>query len=934
MGAASRAISFGAVALLAALAPPTLLGDGSRSAADARGGSTSPPDASLPAFPNDSTASSAATRPASLAPRAAASLERQLPALERALRDLRRRGERGPTSALRHRQGLRHARGLALEAAGVLARRGVPIETRELRHTPFELRKAGLPILNRRGRLHERNGALVGRTGTLDFPPLAEASFALGEARAVELAMQHAGAWSLRAAPRVERGWHAGRERTEPAFRVTLPASRPLATWQVTLHARSGELLELGNLLRFVTGTGRVYPENVVTTPATADRPLFDLDDSGFLAGRFTHVFDVREVEAFRPDAFFAFPPSDPRFIQTSVYRGLSAAGRLGELHGFPPFAAPVPAFTQLFGDGPGDQYNNAFYDPFFPIFGFGNGDGILTANLGTDLDVAAHEMGHHLFQVLVDPSAASSLSSLDAINEGVADTVAALVANDPEIGESTLPGQPFLRTLANTAHFPEDVALDPHATGLIFGGLNWDLIQAIGEGAFTDLLIEGLPFLPTDSEDPAEYRDALLQGDLAANGGVNQFLIDFHATQRGLDFFEDEGFQGFLELGLPRQGSVASQDFHVYFFSELPGSQRLRFTLTGLSGDADLVAGPAAIFDPDDLSTYKVSQRSGTANEEVEFTGTSTPSVDEDDLWILLVFGYTASSYTLGVTANLPPRGITVGGSRTDRLDEGGEIDLVTFAGNANQVVRLEGTALDPDLDLFVAIFDPSPFEVLAADDDSATEQGTDPLIQGVRLAADGTYAIAVFSPIADVDPSVGTGDYHLDLSKCTNTGANLDGDDLVDACDDDDDDDTFKDVQDVAPADARACQDIEEDGCDDCTEGAFDPFDDGLDSDGDVRCDGGDPDDDNDGCEDEADPAPLTPSVDDDLDFVGLDCDNCPDDPNPDQLDGDGDGTGDVCEVPEPGSLLQGCVALGALGALARRSRPHSSTGAPLAA
>jgi hypothetical protein len=676
-----------------------------------------------------------------------------------------------------------------------------------------------------------------------------------------------------------------------------------------------------------VTGTGFLYPENPVSTPGLAPVPLAELDGSGLLKGRFVQVFDWRGVEAFRPDAVFSFAPGDPRLAQTSVYRGLSEAAGFAESHGVTDFLRPVPAFTNLDDPATGGEFNNAFYDPFFPLFAFGNGDGVVTANLGLDFDVAAHEFGHHLFESLVTPQASDSLRALAAVNEGVADTVAALVVGNPGIGESTLPGEPFLRDVDNARVFPDDVSESPHQTGLIFAGLNWDLVEALGRDTAARILFAALPYLPPDLQDPAGYRDALLVGDAAVTGGAHSLLIGNLAAARGLDLFEQVGFEGFLEEGMPESRLLPFGAFDIFFFREFPGSRELLFRTTG-TGDVDLLVSPVS--DPD---RFLVSDFIGTSNESVRVTAATSPSVHDDDVWGVVVQAFAGSQYTLEVTSVLPSPGIAIGGSRLDRLDAPGEVDLVTFGGSAGQVVRLAASALEPDLDLVAVIFDPASGEALAGDDDDGP--GSDPLIQGARLPATRTYAIAVFTLFGDVDPSVGTGDYRLDLANCVNAGPNLDGDLLADACDDDDDDDGFDEPVDAGPQSPLSCADVEQDGCEDCWSGSFDPFADGVDSDADALCDVGDADDDNDGCADALDASPLAPSVDDDRDFVGLDCDNCPDHANPAQTDTDADGLGDACDPtpgPEPGAALGPAAALAAAAALsawrsARRRRPPAS-------
>ena len=73
-------------------------------------------------------------------------------------------------------------------------------------------------------------------------------------------------------------------------------------------------------------------------------------------------------------------------------------------------------------------------------------------------------------------------------------------------------------------------------------------------------------------------------------------------------------------------------------------------------------------------------------------------------------------------------------------------------------------------------------------------------------------------------------------------NDGWDNDGDGLCDAGDADDDNDGSSDNQDSNDNNAFVCSDIDNDTCDDCSSGIYNPADDGLDDDGDGICNNGD--------------------------------------------------------------------------------------------
>ncbi len=831
-------------------------------------------------------------------------------------------------------------------ADGAWRPRGKTVESQGVRHTTIDVTKHGLPIFNRRARLHEDESAgSVRITGTTSHPKVVDAPEWMSADAALELARQGVGVEAERSQPRVYKGYFARTGETVPAWLVRISSARPFGSYEVAVQGDTGEILALVDRMASLDGKGNVFNPNPALNPTPEEVDLHELNGSGNLSGRFVRVFDVRAPAAFKPDRMFLFPSTDPRFPQTSVYWGLTETALYAEDHGFPtiPDGTVIEQSVLTYVNLPDPltgtgEFNNAFFDPFTPQFGFGNGDGVSFANLSVDSDVAAHEMGHLLFEIPVQPLVLSALDPVLAMAEAVADTMSVLMSGDSTVGDSVIVnGGGFLplRDLDNTNQFPGGLNLDPHVTGLIYGGGNYDLIQTLGAGntpdpdLFAEILFAGLNFLPPDAFE-IEYRDALLQGDILVNAGANsQKIIDVF-SDRGFDSLEfPDEFRGFLfenetvsrilldsPVGPPENANIDS-----WIFFEFPGSDAVTFTLRdndgsgGLcdpleSGDSDLLVIPITDAGPQgDLLV--ASENFCTSDEDVVIDKTPDANgltVDLTDTWLVIVRDFPNgidTSYDLTAQSTLPAPGIVIDGPSVDgTLAQQGEIDFLTFDGTAGQVVRLEAESLASTLDPFVAIVDIDSMTVFGVDDDSGP--GNDSLIQGAKLPVTGTYAVVVLSPVADIDPSAGTGTYRLTLTSCDNsTGTNTDGDELVDVCDDDDDNDGFIDSRDQSPLDSFACADLDLDTCDDCSSGSADQFMDGPtpgssgpDTDGDGMCDAGDQDSDNDGCTDDVDSDPLVPSLDDDLDFLGADCDNCPLSFNPLQEDGDSDQVGDLCD------------------------------------
>jgi hypothetical protein len=119
----------------------------------------------------------------------------------------------------------------------------------------------------------------------------------------------------------------------------------------------------------------------------------------------------------------------------------------------------------------------------------------------GTMPDVLYHEYGHVANDQLYLQLSGSPMTS-SPLHEATADLLAALLRDDPIIGNGLFgPGTVF-RTLEGDARWPEHRSLDEHTTGLILAQAVWDLRRSAGLSLATELYHFARYGLPDDPQD------------------------------------------------------------------------------------------------------------------------------------------------------------------------------------------------------------------------------------------------------------------------------------------------------------------------------------------------------------------------------------------------------------------------------------------------
>jgi Zn-dependent metalloprotease len=334
-----------------------------------------------------------------------------------------------------------------------------------------------------------------------------------------------------------------------PAWKVILKATRPAGEWKVYLHAQTGAVLELIDLLKSQDGRGRVFDPHPMATlndttleddasipdAAYADVTLRDLPNTGFLDGPFvTTKRTANRVKQANLD--FRFKRPDKGFKEVMVYYHIDRVQRYLQELGFDNVLnKPIEVNV----DGAINE-DNSFYSPSTKSLTFGRG-GVDDAE---DAEIILHEYGHAIQDDQVPGWGPSGESR--AMGEGFGDYLAASFFAEakperlrPCVGSwdaAAYSGDdpPNLRRMDSNKKYPRDMVGEEHSDGEIWAACLWEVRAALG-GRVADKLVVAHHFQLAPRASFEDAAKGLMTVDKVLNEGRNEEAIKDVFVRRGI---------------------------------------------------------------------------------------------------------------------------------------------------------------------------------------------------------------------------------------------------------------------------------------------------------------------------------------------------------------------------------------------------------------
>ncbi|MES2641572.1 MAG: M36 family metallopeptidase [Myxococcota bacterium] len=278
-------------------------------------------------------------------------------------------------------------------------------------------------------------------------------------------------------------------------WEVRSRTATPVGKWVSHVDAYTGELINVYNEVRFLSGTlyGTHDTRTVDGSFSTSGIPLATLTgatsgtnvstgtDGSFtvdgaegwstrLRGSYVTVRNQAGSDgalSFTGDIAPTWTTGAGDLAEIGSYVFLHHVREWGLLFGpeVPVVTEPLTSYVNL------ESTCNAYYDGNVNFYEAGGG----CNNTGRIADVNYHEWGHGFHYYSLESGAFDG-----SISEGIGDVVAALQTLDPTIAPYFATNGAGIRELETDYVYPDDVTGEVHQDGLIFAGAMWDLYLAL----------------------------------------------------------------------------------------------------------------------------------------------------------------------------------------------------------------------------------------------------------------------------------------------------------------------------------------------------------------------------------------------------------------------------------------------------------------------
>jgi Zn-dependent metalloprotease len=328
----------------------------------------------------------------------------------------------------------------------------------------------------------------------------AKSNFILSNDEAVQFAMADlkTDESALRGDVSVEQAYLPMRSAAPAVWIVQIPSSKPLGDWELHVDATTGKILSRRNFLQFLSkGAGTVFRTNP-TKSGPGQVSIINMTKKSSLSGPYVYAKNDDVDDASESDGKYHYDLKNTHFDEVNVFYHLNVIhDYFSSVHGFKDLDKTMTATVHY-----GENYDNAYYSPWSGGFAFGDGNKL--NDLAREAAVIYHEYTHAVTGSIVNLVYADESG---AMNEGYSDYFGCVLTKDPQLGEWAVQkmNKPYMRSLVDTVHYPENIEHEVHADGKIWGCVCWDLLLAVGEETASKLLHKSRYYLA--------YRSTFVDG-------------------------------------------------------------------------------------------------------------------------------------------------------------------------------------------------------------------------------------------------------------------------------------------------------------------------------------------------------------------------------------------------------------------------------------